>query len=78
MLSSWVLWTGIAFFAAEFVAWFALLSLVPLSLAMLINSVNIVTVILAGRIFFGERLDGYRIAGGSLISIGVALAGVAA
>ena len=78
MLTSPLLWVGVAFFVAEFIGWFALLSLIPLSLAMLINCVNIVSVILAGRLFFGERLDFYRVAGALLVSFGVALAGVGA
>src|SRR5438309_12067511 len=42
MLSSFRLWLGIGCFAIEFGVWFALLSLVPLSLAVLIGSINIV------------------------------------
>lgn len=75
MLSSQRLWIGIACFCFEFAVWFALLSLIPLSQAMLIGSINIVVVMLAGRALFRERLDAMRIAGMTLISIGVALAG---
>jgi drug/metabolite transporter (DMT)-like permease len=75
MLSSPMLWMGIGCFCIEFVVWFALLSLIPLSQAMLIGSINIVVVMLAGRVFFGERLDGMRIAGMTFIATGVALAG---
>ena len=75
MLSSPPLWIGIACFCLEFGAWFALLSLIPLSLAMLIGSINIVVVMLAGRLLFHERLDRMRVAGMWLIAIGVALAG---
>ena len=42
---------------------------------MLIGSINIVVVMLAGRLLFQERLDRLRVAGMSLIAIGVALAG---
>lgn len=75
MLSAPRLWIGIACFCLEFAVWFALLSLIPLSQAMLIGSINIVVVMLAGRALFRERLDAMRIAGMTLISIGVALAG---
>ena len=75
MLTSLPLWIGIACFGLEFGVWFALLSLVPLSLAMLIGSINIVVVMLAGRLLFQERLDRMRVAGMWLIAIGVALAG---
>lgn len=75
MLSSLPLWIGIACFGIEFCVWFALLSLIPLSLAMLIGSINIVVVMLAGRLLFQERLDRMRVIGMSLITLGVALAG---
>ena len=75
MFRSPALWGGVACFVFEFVLWLALLSLIPLSLAMLLASINIVTVALAGRIVFAERLDATRIAGITLIAIGVALAG---
>lgn len=75
MLASLPLWLGVLCFCLEFAAWFALLSLIPLSQAMLIGAINIVVVMLAGRLFFRERLDGLRIAAMWLIAIGVALAG---
>lgn len=75
MLRSPWLWAGIACFCLEFVVWLALLSLIPLSQAVLIGSINIVVVMLAGRLVFHERLDGLRLAGMSLIAVGVALAG---
>ena len=75
MLTSLPLWIGISCFCLEFVIWLALLSLVPLSLAMLVASINIVTVMLAGKILFNEKLDGMRITGMWLMTIGVALVG---
>ena len=75
MLRSPALWAGIVCFCLEFVSWLALLSLIPLSLAILLASINIVTVALAGKVVFRERLDAARIAGFTLIAIGVALAG---
>jgi drug/metabolite transporter (DMT)-like permease len=75
MLTSLPLWIGISCFSLEFVVWLALLSLVPLSLAMLVGSINIVVVMLAGKILFNERLDRMRITGMWLMTIGVALAG---
>ncbi|MGZ7078097.1 MAG: EamA family transporter [Thermoanaerobaculia bacterium] len=75
MLRSRVLWTGIVCFCLEFVVWLALLSLIPLSEAILIGSINIVAVAIAGRLFFRERLDATRVAGIVLITVGVALAG---
>lgn len=75
MLSSPRLWIGIVCFCLEFAIWFVLLSLIPLSQAVLIGSINIVVVMLAGRFFFRETVDGIRAAGMWLIAIGVALAG---
>ena len=75
MLTLPSLWVGIICFGIEFGVWFALLSLIPLSLAMLIGSINIVVVMIAGRILFQERLDPMRLTGMSLITLGVALAG---
>lgn len=78
MLRLPVLWLGIFCFVFEFFAWLALLSLVPLSFAMLIGSINVVVLMLAGKILFHERLDRMRIAGMWLIAFGVALAGTGA
>ena len=75
MLRSLPLWIGIACFGLEFLVWLALLSIVPLSLAMLVGSINIVVVMLAGKLLFGERLDKMRVAGMWFITLGVALAG---
>ncbi len=75
MMTSPAMWLGITCFVLEFVVWLALLSLVPLSLAMLIGSINVVAVMYAGKVLFHEHLDRMRVAGMWLISIGVALAG---
>lgn len=75
MLGSVPMWIGITCFGLEFLVWLALLSVVPLSLAMLVGSINIVVVMWAGKVLFNERLDKMRVAGMWLISIGVALAG---
>jgi len=75
MFRSAPVWIGILCFAVEFVAWLALLSLIPLSQAVLIGSINIVTVAIAGRLLFRERMIPLRLAGLALIAIGVMLAG---
>ena len=75
MLSSPMLWCGIACFVLQFGVWFALLSLVPLSLAVLIASINIVAVMLAGWLFLGEQLSRHRVVGMCMIAVGVAVAG---
>lgn len=75
MFGSVYLWSGIVCFCLEFAVWFALLSLIPLSQAVLIGSIDIVVVMLAGRLLFRERLDPLRLSGMALIAAGVALAG---
>ena len=72
------LWVGIACYVVEFLAWLAFLSLVPLSDGVLLGSVNIVAVMVAGRLFFAERLSRLRVCGILLVTAGVALVGLAA
>lgn len=72
------LWLGIACYVLEFVAWIAFLSLVPLSLGVLLGSINIVALMVAGRLFFGERLTPLRLAGIALVSAGVVVVGLGA
>jgi drug/metabolite transporter (DMT)-like permease len=71
------LWIGAACFVVEFVLWLAFLSLVPLSKGVLLGSINIVVIMIAGRLIFAERLSRLRLAGILMISAGVALVGLA-
>lgn len=75
MLRRPLLWGGIVCFVIEFVSWLALMSLIPLSQGVLISTINIVTVALAGKLIFHERLDKRRAGAIALIAVGVALAG---
>ena len=70
----WI-WLGIAAFCAEFLAWLAFLTLVPLSRGVLLGSINIVVIMLAGRWVFRETLTPLRVAGILLIATGVAVVG---
>lgn len=70
------LWLGVVCFAGEFLCWLAFLSLVPLSQGVLLGSINIVAIMLAGRVLFGERLSHWRVAGIALITVGVCLVGL--
>jgi len=70
-----VLWGGVVCFGLELMLWLLLLRLIPLSQAILVGSINIVSVAVAGRLIFGERLDATRATGIALIALGVALAG---
>lgn len=70
------LWLGIGCYLGEFLAWIALLSVLPLSRAVLLGSVNIVAIMLAGRLLFGERLSRLRVTGILLVAAGVAVVGL--
>lgn len=70
----WI-WLGVACYAGEFLAWLAFLSLVPLSYGVLLGSINIVAIMLAGRWLFGEQLNRLRVVGILLVSLGVAIVG---
>ncbi|QWF17539.1 EamA family transporter [Lysobacter capsici] len=72
------LWIGAACYVFEFLAWIAFLSFVPLGRGVLLGSINIVAIMLAGRWLFGEKLTPLRIAGMGLIGLGVAMVGVGA
>lgn len=61
---------------AEFVVWLAFLSLVPLSDGVLLGSINIVAIMILGRVLFREKLAPMRVAGIVLVSIGVAIVGL--
>lgn len=70
------LWVGIICFGAEFLVWLAFLALVPLSEGVLLGTVDVVILMLAGRLLFAERLTRWRLAGMALVAVGVALVGV--
>ncbi|HTR00304.1 MAG TPA: EamA family transporter, partial [Candidatus Acidoferrum sp.] len=70
----WVL-IGVGCFVVEFVVWLAFLSLVELAEGVLLGSINIVAIMLAGRWFFHERLNRLRIVGIGLVALGVAVVG---
>ena len=72
------LWIGVACYVAEFIFWLAFRSLVPLSDGVLLGSINIVAIMIAGRFLFNEKLAPMRVAGIILVSIGVAIVGLKA
>lgn len=73
----WI-WIGVACYVGEFLAWLAFLSLVPLSQGVLLGSINIVAVMVAGRILFNERFSPLRTLGILLIATGVGVVGFGA
>ncbi|OTG67645.1 EamA family transporter [Acinetobacter silvestris] len=70
------LWLGICCYIFEFVVWLAFLSLVPLSDGVMLGSINIVVIMLAGRLFFKEKLTKNRLIGVVLITLGVTIVGI--
>ena len=72
------LWIGIGCYVFEFLVWIAFLSLLPLSEGVLLGSINIVAIMVAGRILFAEKLTRLRVAGILLVTLGVAIVGVGA
>ncbi|MEI7037398.1 EamA family transporter [Fulvimonas yonginensis] len=72
------LWLGIGCYALEFLVWVAFLSLLPLSEGVLLGSINIVAIMLAGRWLFGEKLTRLRLLGIALVGLGVAVVGAGA
>lgn len=76
MASGKWLWIGIACYVGEFLAWLAFLSMVPLSEGVLLGSVNIIVLMVLGRLLFAEKLSRLRVAGILLIAIGVTVVGI--
>lgn len=75
MLSSIQLWVGIVCFCLEFVLWLVLLSILPLSSGVLLGTINMVAIMVAGRVLFRELLDPMRVLGMIFIILGVVLVG---
>ncbi len=75
MLSRPWLWLGGSCYVVEFVVWVAFLSLVPLGRGVLLGSINIVAIMIAGRFLFNERLTRMRVIGIGLVTLGVAIVG---
>lgn len=73
--SGWT-WIGLMAYVGEFAMWLAFLSLEPLGKAVLLSTVNILLVMLAGRLFFDEPLTLRRSGAALLIMGGVALIGL--
>lgn len=74
LMTPW-LWLGIGTYVIEFFVYLAFLSKVPLSEGVLMGSLNIVAVMVGGRIFFKESLTPNRVLATFLIALGVALVG---
>lgn len=71
----WI-WVGIVSYIIEFFTWLMFLSLVPLSDGVMLGSINIVVILIAGRLFFNEALTRNRLIGVILICLGVTVVGL--
>jgi drug/metabolite transporter (DMT)-like permease len=71
----WI-WIGLTCYVGEFLVWLAFLSLVPLSEGVLLGSINIVAVMIAGRFLFNEKFSPLRTVGILLVAAGVAVVGL--
>ena len=76
LFTLFLLWAGLATYVFEFFMWLAFLSLVPLWQGVMVACVDILMVMVGGRIFFGELITAPRVAAISLIAIGVLLVGL--
>jgi drug/metabolite transporter (DMT)-like permease len=76
MLGSLPLWIGIICFCLEFVVWLAFLSVLSLSQGVLLGAINMVSIVIAGRFVFKEKLDRMRLIGMALITVGVIFVGL--
>lgn len=71
----WI-WLGASCYMLEFVLWLAFLALVPLSVGVMLGSINIVAIMIAGRLWFKEKLSRWRVIGILLIAAGVGVVGL--
>jgi len=76
MLARPWIWIGLSSYLFEFVIWLAFLSLVPLSVGMMLGSINVVVIMIAGRLCFKESLSKWRLIGITLIALGVTVVGI--
>ena len=71
----WI-WIGIICYGFEFITWLVFLALVPLSDGVMLGSINIVVILIAGRLFFNEKITRNRLIGVILITLGVTVVGL--
>ena len=68
----WIL-TGLGIYAVEFIVWVRILSIAPLNIAFPVASLNILGIVLLGRLFLGESVNSRQWAGAALVTAGVAI-----
>jgi drug/metabolite transporter (DMT)-like permease len=70
-----LLWLALTIYVFEFFMWLAFLSVVPLWQGVMIACIDILMVMVGGRIFFDEKITRSRMLAISLIAVGVLLVG---
>ncbi|MBD8165178.1 EamA family transporter [Erwinia persicina] len=70
----WI-WLGASCYVLQFILWLAFLTLVPLSVGVMLGAINVVVIMVAGRMWFKERLSPWRLTGILLIALGVLAVG---
>jgi drug/metabolite transporter (DMT)-like permease len=71
-LSPWI-WIAVAGYLGAFLTWMTLLEHAPVGPAFAASHIDVVTVLVASALFFGERLTPARIGGAVLIIAGIFL-----
>jgi drug/metabolite transporter (DMT)-like permease len=71
-----MLWGAVGTYVLEFFLWLAFISLVPLWQGVMVASIDILLVMLGGRIFFAEQITPQRLLAISLIAVGVLMVGL--
>lgn len=71
-----LLWLGLATYVIDFFLWLAFISIVPLWQGVMVASLDILLVMLGGRIFFGEEITPRRVGAIASIAAGVLLVGL--
>lgn len=71
-----MLWGAVATYVFEFFVWLAFIALVPLWQGVMVASIDILLVMVGGRVFFGEKITPPRLIAVSLIAVGVLMVGL--
>ncbi len=76
LLANPLVWLGLVIYVAEFLLWLAFVSVVPLWQAVMVACIDILMVMIGGRIFFAEKITPQRMGAISLIAAGVLMVGL--
>jgi drug/metabolite transporter (DMT)-like permease len=70
-----LVWAGVVIYLGEFLVWLAFVSLVPLWQAVMVANLDILLVMVFGRMFFAEHLTLSRFVAVAMIGVGAVLVG---